>query len=39
VGFDGEGRGFYCFEVHEHELEKAAFNSALLYMAEGNMSA
>ena len=38
AGFGGEGAGFFCCEVPEQELERAAFNSAQVYIEKMDLS-
>ena len=38
VGFRGEGKGFFCFEIPEAEMEKAEYNSAMVHITGANLS-
>jgi hypothetical protein len=39
AGFGGDGKGFYCLEVAEEELQKPKANSAIVCIEAGDLSA
>jgi hypothetical protein len=39
AGFGGDGRGFYCCEVADEELQKPSANSAIVCIEPGDLSA